>query len=160
MTTSVVEERIFSSLKEGGASYEIFEHAPVYTCPQMAKYLKTEEACIAKSMMVKKSDGGHVLAVLPGNRRIDFARLAAAVKSNSVSLAPRDEAERIVGCSVGCVYPLGNIVNLETVFERSLLAQESVYFNPGSHTKSVKINTKVLVELVKPTLAEFAQPAG
>jgi len=138
-------------------TYEIFEHAPVYTCPQMAKYLKTSEASIAKSMMVKKSDGRYALAVLPGDRRIDFSRLAAASKSNSVALAPREEAESILGCSVGCVYPLGNIVNLETIFDNSLLAQEYIYFNPGSHTKSVRTRTTNLLSVVKPTLAEFAQ---
>jgi Ala-tRNA(Pro) deacylase len=154
-----VEEKILASLKEAGAAYEILEHAPVYTCPQMAKYLKTEEACIAKSMMVKKSDGGYVLVVLPGNRRIDFTLLAAALKSTSVSLASREEAEKIVGCSVGCVYPLGNIVHLATIFDNSLLAQEFVYFNPGSHTRSVKISTKLLLNVVNPMVAEFAQPA-
>ncbi len=152
-----IEEKILASLKAGGISYEIFEHEPVYTCRKMAEFLKTGEDHIAKSMVVKKSnDGGCVLAVLPGNMRIDFARLATATKSRSVSLAPREEAERIVGCSVGCVYPLGNIINLETLFDEKLLRQEYVYFNPGSHTKSVKINTLALVNLVKPTRAEFA----
>jgi len=152
-----IEEKILSSLKAEGISYEVFEHEPVYTCPKMAEFLKTGEDHIAKSMVVKKSDGGYVLAVLRGDMRIDFARLAAATKSTSVSLAPREEAERIVGCSVGCVYPLGNIVNLETLFDEKLLRQEYVYFNPGSHTKSVKIKTLTLVSLVKPTRAEFAR---
>jgi len=152
-----IEEKILASLKAGGISYEVFEHEPVYTCRKMAEFLKTGEDHIAKSMVVKKSDGGYVLAVLPGHMRIDFGRLAAATKSRSVSLAPREEAERIVGCSVGCVYPLGNVVNLETLFDEKLLRQEYVYFNPGSHTKSVKIDTMALVSLVKPTRAEFAQ---
>ena len=152
-----IEEKILASLKAGGISYEVFEHEPVYTCRKMAEFLKTGEDHIAKSMVVKKSDGGYVLAVLPGHMRIDFGRLAAATKSRSVSLAPREEAERIVGCSVGCVYPLGNVVNLETLFDEKLLRQEYVYFNPGSHTKSVKINTLALVSLVKPTKASFSQ---
>jgi Ala-tRNA(Pro) deacylase len=150
-----IQEEIFSFLKAQGIEYEVFEHGPVYTCPQMAKFLKTDEAHIAKSMIVRKSDGTFLLAVLPGNKKIDFHRLGTIAKSLPVSLAPKKEAEAVTRCSVGCVYPLGNIINFETFFDEALLLQEYVYFNPGSHTKSVKIRTHVLVDLVKPTVAKF-----
>lgn len=151
-----IEEKILAALKAGGVSYEVFEHEPVYTCRKMAELLKTEESRIAKSMVVKKSSGGYALAVLPGNVRIDFARLAAATKSDTVSLASKKEAEEIMGCSTGCVYPLGNLLNLETLFDEKVVRQEYVYFNPGSHTKSVKIRTRTLIDLVKPTIAKFS----
>jgi len=150
-----VEEKILSALKAQGIEYEVFEHEPVYTCPQMANFLKTDEAHIAKSMIVKKSDGTYMLAVLPGNRKINFHRLGVVTKAAPVILAPKKEAEEIAQCSVGCVYPLGNIINLETLFDSAILRLEYVYFNPGSHTKSVKISTQALTRLVNPTLAEF-----
>ena len=150
-----VEEKILSALKAQGIEYEVFEHDPVYTCPQMANFLKTDEAHIAKSMIVKKNDGTYLLAVLPGNRKIDFHRLGLVTKAAPVILAPKKEAEEIAQCSVGCVYPLGNIINLETLFESAILRLEYVYFNPGSHTKSVKISTQALTKLANPTVAEF-----
>jgi prolyl-tRNA editing enzyme YbaK/EbsC (Cys-tRNA(Pro) deacylase) len=150
-----IEEKILSSLKAQGIEYEVFEHDPVYTCPQMANFLKTDEAHIAKSMIVKKSDGTYLLAVLPGNRKIDFYRLGQVTKAAPVILAPKKEAEEIALCSVGCVYPLGNIINLETLFDSAILRQAYVYFNPGSHTKSVKISTQSLIKLANPTVAEF-----
>jgi prolyl-tRNA editing enzyme YbaK/EbsC (Cys-tRNA(Pro) deacylase) len=150
-----IEEEIISSLKSVGIPYEIFEHDPVYTCPQMAKFLKTDEAHIAKSMVVRKSDGNFLLAVLPGNKKIDLRRLGVITKSAPVTLAPKKEAEEITRCSIGCVYPLGNMINLETYFDEDLLRQEFVYFNPGSHIRSVKITTRALVDLVKPTVVKF-----
>ena len=150
-----IEDEITAYLNAQGVEYHVFEHDPVYTCPQMAMFLKTDEANIAKSMVVRRSDGSFILAVLPGNKKIDFHRLGTIVKSLPVSLAPKNEAETVTRCSVGCVYPLGNIINLETFFDEALLDQEYVYFNPGSHTKSVKIKTQVLVDLVKPTVAKF-----
>jgi Ala-tRNA(Pro) deacylase len=152
---TAVEEKILSALKAQEIEYEVFEHDPVYTCPQMANFLKTDEAHIAKSMIVKKSDGTYLLAVLPGNRRIDFHKLGMVTKAAPVILAPKKEAEKIAQCSVGCVHPLGNIINLETLFDSAILRQEYVYFNPGSHTKSVKISTQALTKLANPTVAEF-----
>ena len=152
---TAVEERILSTLKAQGIECEVFEHDPVYNCPQMAKFLKTDEAHIAKSMVVKKGDGTYLLAVLPGNKKIDFHKLGIVTKSAPTILAPKKEAEEIAQCSVGCVYPLGSIANLETFFDSAILRQEYVYFNPGSHTKSVKISTQALTKLVNPTVAEF-----
>lgn len=150
-----IEEKILSSLKAQGIEYEVFEHDPVYTCPQMANFLKTNEAHIAKSMIVKKSDGTYILAVLPGNKKIDFHKLGIVTKAAPTILAPKKEAEEIAQCPVGCVYPLGSIAKLETFFDTAILRQEYVYFNPGSHTKSVKISTQALTKLVNPTIAEF-----
>ena len=123
----------------------------------MAEYLGTTEERIAKSMVLKKSSGGYVLAVLPGRLKIDFGRIAKILAAEKVSLAPIPEAEGIVKCSVGSVHPFGNLVNLKTYFESHMQTLDFVYFNPGSHTKSIKINTVDLVRLIKPTIAEFAR---
>jgi Ala-tRNA(Pro) deacylase len=156
---SQIDEQILVFLDQRGVSYELREHEPVFTAPQMAEYLGTSEERIAKSMVLKKSSGGYVLAVLPGRLKIDFGQLARVLGVAKVSLAPIPEAEKIVKCSVGSVHPFGNLVNLKTYFDTHLLSLDFVYFNPGSHTKSIKIKMEDLVRLVMPTVAEFARPA-
>ncbi|HUK50874.1 MAG TPA: YbaK/EbsC family protein [Terriglobales bacterium] len=154
---SQIDEQILAFLQQSGVTYELREHEPVYTAPQMAEYLGTLEERIAKSMVLKKSGGGYVLAVLPGRLRIDFRQIAKVLSVEKVSLAPVPEAEKIVKCSVGSVHPFGNLVNLKTYFDSHMLTLDYVCFNPGSHTKSVKIETNDLIRLVKPTIAEFAR---
>jgi len=153
-----IDEEIIVFLNQSGITYELREHEPVYTAPQMAQYLGTSEQRIAKSMVLKQSDGGCVLAVLPGRLKIDFGRFASVVGVEKVSLAPIPDAERFARCSVGSVHPFGNLVDLKTYFDRHLLGLDFVYFNPGVHTKSIKINTEDLLRLVKPTIIEFARP--
>lgn len=152
-----IDEEILEFLNQKGVAYELREHEPVYTAPQMAEYLGTSEQRIAKSMVLKQSDGGYVLAVLPGRLKIDFGRFAKILGVEKVSLAPIAEAEKIARCSVGSVHPFGNLVSLKTYFDRHMLSLDYVYFNPGSHTKSVKITTTDLVRLVNPTIVELAR---
>jgi Ala-tRNA(Pro) deacylase len=154
-----IGQEILSFLNQNGVAYELREHEPVYTSPQMADFLGTGEEHIAKSMIMRKSDGGYFLAVLPGKLKIDFGRLADILGVKSVSLAPVIEAERIAKCSVGSVHPFGNLIQLRTYFDKKLLKNEYLFFNPGSHTESVKINTSDLVAVVKPTIIEFTKPA-
>ncbi len=150
-----VEEEIQTTLKKAGVNYEVHDHQPVYTCPKMAEYLGVDQNLIAKSMILKTSAGQCFLAVLPGRLKIDFTRLAGLLNVKSVSFAPVSEAEKIAKCGVGCVYPLGNLMNLKTYFDGKLLENEYVYFNPGSHTKSIRINTRDLINLVKPEISNF-----
>lgn len=156
---SGIEEEILRFMNQVGIPFELREHEPVYTSPQMAKYLGTSEDRIAKSMVLKKSDGGCILAVLPGRLKIDFAGLARVLGVEKVSLAPMAETEAVAKCSVGSIHPFGNLVNLRTYFDRRLLNIDYVFFNPGIHTKSIKINTADLVRLVNPTILEFARPS-
>lgn len=151
-----IEERIFVFLDQNNVKYDVFQHDPVYTCEKMAKFLKTDKNYIAKSMVVKKSGNGCLLVVLPGNMRVDFDLLARILNTGSVSLAPIKEAEGIIGCSIGCVHPFGNLANMPTYFDANLLNSSYLFFNPGCHTKSVKINVQDLVRLVQPVVGSFA----
>jgi len=152
-----IEEEILDLLNQNGVAYELREHQPVYTAPQMAEYLGTSEQRIAKSMVLKQSDSVYVLVVLPGRLKIDFTRLATVLGVQNVSLAPVAEAEGIAKCSVGSVHPFGNLLHLKTYFDRHLLDFDYVFFNPGVHTKSIKINTTDLVRLVNPTIIGFTK---
>lgn len=157
---SAIEEKILAFLNAAGVGYEVREHPPVYTCPKMAEYLGADENLIAKSMMLRKNSGEYFLVVLPGKMKIDFESLAKVVKCLSVSLAPMDEAEKIAGCPVGCVHPFGNLMNVDTYFDEKMLQNEYVYFNSGSHTKSVRIKTRELTRLIEPTVAGFSKSSG
>ncbi len=153
---SLVEKKIFEFLGRKKVKYEIFEHKPVYTCKEMAKTLNTERKNIAKCMMLKKEEGGFILLVLPGNKSVDLKKISSFL-GYGVELAKPEEVLRIAGCEIGCVYPFGNLMNLETFFDEDILENEFVFFNPGNHKKSVKISTKNLLELVKPEVIRLKE---
>lgn len=153
-----IEQRILDLLNQNRIAFELREHEPVYTSPKMAEVLGTQEDHIAKSMVLKKSDGGYFLAVLPGKLKLDFDRLATFLDVKSASLASVVEAEKIAECPIGSVHPFGNLINLRTYFDKKLLDNDYVFFNPGSHTKSIKIRTDDLVKLVRPNIIEFTKP--
>jgi len=123
----------------------------------MGNYLSIAYGSIAKSLVMKTNEGTFILAVLPGDKRVDCEKLAKAAEVELVSLATVEEASNIAKCLVGCVYPLGNLMKIETFFDKSILAFDHIYFNPGSHTKSIKVETKDLLRLVKPVVAEFGK---
>jgi len=71
----------------------------------------------------------------------------------NLNLATPEEVEKIAGVSIGCVAPFGLKTKLKTYLNEELLDCERLYFNPGSHTQTIKIRgsdlSKVLEDPIK-----------
>lgn len=133
------EAKIFQLLQERQVPHEVFEHAPVTTNAAMAAALGVGLDATVKNIMLETAEGEIILAVLPGDKRLDTKRLSAQVGSKRVSFAKPDKVEEIAGCAVGCAPPFGHRQPIRVFVESTLLAKGQVYFNPASHAKSVKL---------------------
>jgi prolyl-tRNA editing enzyme YbaK/EbsC (Cys-tRNA(Pro) deacylase) len=147
-----LEGRILRILAEHKIPYEIVEHAPVYTNPEMAERLGVPLGQTVKNLMLETSDGRIIQVVLPGEKRFDPKRVAEKAAARKVSFARPETVLDVAGCEVGCVPPFGHRKPVQVYMDPQLLWKKHVYFNPGVHTKSVKIETRFLKELCKPIL--------
>jgi len=147
-----VERRIMTILNERKVPYEVVEHEPVYTNPTMAEKIGCEVGQTVKNLMLQTSDGRILQALLPGDKRLDSKRVAAKAGARSVTFAKPETVREYAGCEVGCVPPFGHLKPVQVYMDPQLLWKEYVYFNPGVHTKSVKVATKQLKELCAPIM--------
>lgn len=141
------EENIIALLKERQTAHEVIEHNPVHTNAAMAEALGVPLADTVKNIMLETTEGEIILVVLPGDQRFDSKRLAAKVGTKRVTFAKPEKVLEFAGCEVGCVPPFGHVKPVRVFLDGALLSKSQVYFNPGSHTKSVKIEAARLPEL-------------
>jgi len=141
------EENITTLLKERQVPHEVIEHAPVHTNAAMAEALGVSLADTVKNIMLETTEGEIILVVLPGDQRFDSKRLTAKVGTKRVTFAKPEKVLEFAGCEVGCVPPFGHVKPVRVFLDGALLSKGQVYFNPGSHTKSVKIEAARLPEL-------------
>lgn len=149
-----MKEDILRFLQNSRIEHEVFEHQAVHTCAEMANALKASLSEIAKCMMFRTSKGKFVLVVLPGDEKVDQEKLASVVGS-SVEMASDEDVREIAGCSPGCIHPFGNLMGIEVYFDPTLLEKERIYFNPASHTLSVRVSPRDLVKLINPGIEEL-----
>ena len=142
------EETIMNLLKERQVPHEVIEHPPVTNNAAMAEALKVPLADTVKNLMLETTEGEIILVVLPGDQRFDTKRLTAKAGTKRVVFAKPDKVLEFAGCEVGCVPPFGHAKPVRVFLDDALLSKGQVYFNPGSHTKSVKIEAARLPELV------------
>ncbi|MGL4667182.1 MAG: YbaK/EbsC family protein, partial [Saezia sp.] len=115
---------------------------------------RPEQAAKAMVMRVKISSKQYIYvhAVLPGDKRIDFAKVAQAVGGVKASLATAEEAEKITDCIMGAVPPVSFNEQVELIVDPLLLSNnDELFFNAGLRERSINIRTQDYVRIVQPT---------
>ena len=153
---TVVTERLERWLRESGAGFELFEHAPVRTSADAARVRGTRLEDGAKALVVWAEDR-YVHCVLPAHRRADNARLRAILGTGKLRFATPDELAALTGCAPGAVPPFGNLFGLPVLVDEELTTTERIAFNAGSNSVSITMRTSDFVRLSGATICRFAQ---
>lgn len=154
-----VFDRLKALLEKENADFRVIEHEPEGRSEQISKIRGNLPSQAAKAMVVavKTSDGRKfVLAVLPGDRRVDFGGIARAVGGKKAALAAPEEANRLTGCVMGAVPPFSFSDELTLVVDPDLLTHDKLAFNAGRLDRSMFLATKSYIEVAKPTVALIA----
>ena len=141
------EENIMTMLKDRQVPHEVIEHKPVMNNVATAEALGVPLGDTVKSLMLETTEGEIILVVLPGDQRFDSKRLTAKAGTKRVVFAKPDKVLEYAGCEVGCVPPFGHVKPVRVFLDGMLLSKGQVYFNAGTHTKSVKLEAARLPEL-------------
>ncbi len=146
---SVVEKVIKSTLASKHIEFEEIVHEAVYTSHKAAEAigLAAEEAGV-KSLIFKTKEGKFLLVLNPGNRKVGTKKIAEMEGTKSLYLASPEEVLKVAGIPIGCVPPFGHKSRLKTYINEELLDGEYVYFNPGCHTKTIKIRSQDLLQVL------------
>jgi prolyl-tRNA editing enzyme YbaK/EbsC (Cys-tRNA(Pro) deacylase) len=125
-------QRVSSFLRDAGADARIEEFSSgTPTALEAAAAVGCELDQIVKSLVLV-CDGRAVVALVPGDRRGDPAKVARAAGTENARIAKADEVEQATGFSPGAVAPFP-LPRVETVLmERTLLKHPLVWAGAGS----------------------------
>ena len=146
--------RILEHLNSLGISYEKLEHEPVTTSEAAAGARASRIEQGAKALIVKADDAYYHL-VLSAALRVDNNKLRKVLGARRVRFATAEELFELTGCRPGAVPPFGNLFGLPVLMDDALLAEDTVYFNCGSHTVSLRMAREDLVRATGARVADF-----
>ncbi|HEY6149587.1 MAG TPA: YbaK/EbsC family protein [Gaiellaceae bacterium] len=140
-------ERVTEFLRSAGAEVRVEEFAKgTPTAQAAAKAVGCELAQIVKSL-VFDCDGKPVVAMVPGDRRADSDKIAAAVGSRVARIAGVEEVQDATGFEPGAVAPFP-LPRIERVFiDRTLLSHRVVWIGAGSDRHMASLSPAELVRL-------------
>jgi Cys-tRNA(Pro) deacylase len=140
-------ERVAAFLRTAGVEGRVEEfRGGTPTAVEAAEAVGCELPQIVKSLLFT-CDGRAVLVLVPGNRRADKAKIAAATESAKVKIADAAEVERATGYPPGGVAPFPLRDVSEVLMERTLLVHDAVWFGAGSETHMASVAPTDLARL-------------
>ena len=144
-------ERVAAYLRAAGAEARLEELAEATgTAEQAARAVGCRPAQIAKSL-VFVCEGTTVVVLVPGDRRADPAKIAAAAGRSTARIARPEEVEEATGFAPGAVAPFPLPLVPRVFIDRKLLANKIVWVGAGSPTHLAAITPQELVRLARAT---------
>lgn len=150
-------ERVAAFLRETGAEARIeeFEEATP-TAAAAAEAVGCGLDQIVKSLVLL-CDGVPVVALVPGDRRGDPAKVARALGAADVRVAKAAEVESATGFAPGAVAPFP-LPNVRTIYlDRTLLRHPRVWVGGGSEKHLVSLAPAELARLTRAESMDVAQ---
>ena len=155
-------EQLLALLTEAKAKFRVIEHEAEGRSEKISVIRGNRPEQAAKAMVLDVRGGGggrrSVLAILPGNRKLDFNAVARLFEARKCGFASPESAEALTGCAMGAVPPFALNPGLSVVVDEDLLANDTLYFNAGRLDRSMELDTRDWVAVAKPRVARIAAP--
>ncbi|HEV7132385.1 MAG TPA: YbaK/EbsC family protein [Gaiellaceae bacterium] len=150
-------ERVAAFLRERGADARLEEFSEgTPTAAAAARAAGCEQEQIVKSL-VFVCGGAYVLALLPGHRRADAAKVAAAAGAGEARIARPEEVLEATGFEPGAVAPFAAARVERVLVDGELLQQELVWVGAGSPRHMAGLAPRDLVRLANAVAADLAE---
>jgi Cys-tRNA(Pro) deacylase len=151
-------ERVAAHLREAGVEARIEEFSEgTPTAEDAASAVGCALGQIVKSL-VFDCDGRAVVVLIPGDRRADRKKVAAAAGCSSARIAGAEQVHAATGFEPGAVAPFP-LQAVESVYvERSLLQHRLVWIGAGSTRHMAALTSADLVRLAKAESMDAVEP--
>ncbi len=128
-------------LEQKGISFEVLPHDEAFTPADEANALGIDPHLVVKTVVLE-TKWGRRLVVVPGDCRIDMRSARDVVGDRHVRLASEEEILlAFPEFELGCVPPLGALLDLPVFVDGDIMRHEHVVFAAGSQKVAVRART-------------------
>ncbi len=150
-------QRVEADAAARGVEIEIIERAPARSLEEAAEILGITPAEIVKTLVVKRSDGTFLFALVPGDRQISWPKLRALVGVNRLKLPDAEVAFAATGYERGTITPFGSTTAWPVFADRSM-AGRRVSMGAGQHGLSLFAQADAVIRSFEATVADITEP--
>jgi Ala-tRNA(Pro) deacylase len=136
-------DKLIADLDAAGARYRLIDHAPEGRTDLVSALRGHDMAQAAKCLIVMvkigKKQTRYVLAVVPGDARLDLQAIKSLLGGSYVAFAAQDKAEELAGSQAGTILPFSYHPRLEVIADPALLDSPELYFNAARLDRSIAL---------------------
>ena len=147
-------------LERHNVPFTIKQHSrPVFTSEEAARERGVKLSQILKTMILVGPDETIILAVVPGNKKLNLKRLKKLSGHKSLQLMDKETIEKEFGVVVGALAPVGSMIGDSPLFvDPSVFEEEVVDISSGDPTAGLELKRDDLKRLLgHATIADIAK---
>lgn len=149
--------KLRSYLDESGARYQWLHHDMAYTAQELAQREHVSGRKVVKPVVVE-ADGQFVLCALPANYHVDLDRLRQELQAKETKLADEPTMSKLFAdCELGAEPPIGQLFGMPTLLDDSLIDQDEVTFQAGTHQDAIRMPFDEYKRITQPRIVHFTR---
>lgn len=152
---------LIAFLDRNGAQYRLIDHPSEgrteIVSPMRGNALSQAAKCMVVMVKIGKKVTKYILAVVPGDMKVDLNAVKNLLRGTYVSFASADIAEKLAGSVAGTILPFSFNPDLELIVDPLLLENEELFFNAARLDRSMALRTSDYIALSKPRLERIAE---
>lgn len=156
--------QLIELLDQHEAHYRLIDHASEgrteLVSAMRGNRLEQAAKCLILMVKVGKKVTKYVLAVIPGDAKVDLQAVKSLLQGTYISFASPEIAERLAGSVAGTVLPFAFHPDLELLVDPSLLENDELYFNAARLDRSMALKTSDYRAIARPRLERIVSSRG
>ncbi len=156
--------KLITLLDQHGASYRLIDHPPEgrtdIVSPMRGNTLSQAAKCMVIMVKNKKKEKTYVLAVIPGDAKVDMEALKRLFDGTYASFVTSQIAQDLAGSVVGTVLPFSFHADLTLIVDPILLKNEEIFFNAARLDRSMALKTSDYQKIAQPRLESIVLASG
>ncbi len=145
------------ALAASGLEHTITRHGRVRSLAEAAAARGVEPRDLIKTMVVRRAEGDHLLALVPGDRTISWPKLRALLGVSRLSMPDAGVALEITGFERGTITPFGTKTTLPVVADERIRGR-TISIGAGEHGVAATLDGDALLAHFDATVADITEP--
>ncbi len=154
---SAPSARVREAAAERGLAIEFRLRPPANSLYEAAAGLGIAPSSIVKTLVVQRSDGSMLFALVPGGRLISWPKLRAVVGANRLKMAAPSDALEKTGYERGTIVPIGSTTAWPIVADERIVGQR-IAMGAGGHHHQLFLEADDLISAYGATVADITEP--
>jgi Cys-tRNA(Pro)/Cys-tRNA(Cys) deacylase len=148
-------ERVSADAAARGVEIEFVSRPAAKSLEEAAELIGVAPREIVKTLVVKRSDGTFLFALIPGDRQISWPKLRALVGVNKLQLPDPAVALQATGYERGTITPFGSTTEWPVYADATISGR--IAMGAGEHGFSLLVDSADLIRAFDATVADISQ---
>ena len=144
--------------RAAGIPFEVMRTRRARDAEESASLQGIELRQLLRSIVVRRGEVDYVFVLVPGGRRIDWAKLRAHLGVRRLSLPDADEARAATGYERGAITPFGSTTAWPVIVDASIDRDKVVAIGGGAHGVNLHVAVPDLLQATGAEVVDVTAP--